>query len=148
MEFNLILHVRHVHVDPYTCTENNVENKVIFNIRRHRNEVRTVTAGDGDPIPASLKFLLNYRGAIKQRGVSSSLIEAFAPENVLFLVDPPPPPKQYTVILYTLILTRFEPSNDICLTRRTTPSRYFNICNPFIDFIGFVNISCICIGLF
>ena len=56
MEFNLIFVVRLVYVDPYTCTENNVENKVIFNIRRHRNEVRTVTAVDGDPIPASLKL--------------------------------------------------------------------------------------------
>lgn len=57
MEFNLIFVVRLVYVDPHTSTENNVENnKVIFNIRRHRNEVRTVTAVDGDPIPASLKL--------------------------------------------------------------------------------------------
>ena len=53
MEFNLIFVVRLVYVDPHTRTENNVE---IFNIRRHTNEVRTVTAVDGDPIPASLKL--------------------------------------------------------------------------------------------
>ena len=53
MEFNLIFVVRLVYVDPHTRTENNVE---ICNIRRHTNEVRTVTAVDGDPIPASLEL--------------------------------------------------------------------------------------------
>ena len=73
MEFNLIFVVRLVHVDQHTCTENNVENnKVIFNIRRHTNEVRTVTAVDGDPIPASLKLCtgLSWR---KQAAGSQSL---------------------------------------------------------------------------
>ena len=120
---------------------------VIFNIRRHTNEVRTVTAVDGDPIPASLKLCTELSWHNRAAGNQSQSNSSFCAGKCSFtlrktLLHSRPPLKQYTVTLYTLILTRSEPSNDICLTRRTTLSRHFNICNPFTDFFkGFVNIS-------
>ena len=99
MEFNLIFVVRLVYVDSHTCTENNVENnKVIFNIRRHTNEVRTVTAVDGDPIPASLKLCTELswhnRAAGNQSQSNSSFCAgkcSFTLRKTLLHSRPPPP---------------------------------------------------------